>query len=92
MTVEFINHARLLIEQDKICLLSDPWLEGSVFNNGWKLITPTQFSYEEFAKVTHIWFSNEHPDHFFPPNIKKYRYIIAIKLRYFSNIPQINVW
>lgn len=71
MTVEFINHACLLVEQDEVCLLSDPWLEGSVFNNGWKLITPTQFMYEEFAKVTHIWFSHEHPDHFFPPNIKK---------------------
>jgi UDP-MurNAc hydroxylase len=71
MTVEFINHACLLIKQDAIQILCDPWIEGTVFNNGWKLITPTVFSYEDFANITHIWFSHEHPDHFFPPNLKK---------------------
>jgi hypothetical protein len=49
----------------------DPWLEGRVFNNGWDLIAKTRFQYEDFEHVTHIWFSHEHPDHFFPPNISK---------------------
>jgi L-ascorbate metabolism protein UlaG (beta-lactamase superfamily) len=71
MTIEFVNHACIIIEQDNIRLMCDPWLEGSVFNNGWKLITPTQFRYEEFDSITHIWFSHEHPDHFSPPNLKK---------------------
>ena len=32
---------------------------------------PTQFPYESFAAVTHIWFSHEHPDHFSPPVLKR---------------------
>jgi hypothetical protein len=41
-----------------------------VFHNGWSLLSETKFSYPEFERITHIWFSHEHPDHFFPPNIK----------------------
>lgn len=52
-------------------LICDPWIEGPVFNDGWDLLAPTKFSYEDFREITHIWFSHEHPDHFNPPNIKK---------------------
>lgn len=71
MKLQFINHSSFSIQHDGIYLMIDPWLEGRVFNNGWDLITPTPIGYEEFEKVTHIWFSHEHPDHFFPPNLNK---------------------
>jgi UDP-MurNAc hydroxylase len=58
-------------EHKGIVLVVDPWLEGRVFNNGWDLISETQFTFKDFSRVTHIWFSHEHPDHFFPPNINK---------------------
>ena len=70
MKIEFVNHASVIIEYCGVRMIFDPWIEGRVFNNGWDLITPTKFPYENFKSITHIWFSHEHPDHFFPPNIK----------------------
>lgn len=69
--VTLVNHASIIIEEAGVSLLSDPWLEGSTFHNGWDLIAPTVFSFADFQKITHIWFSHEHPDHFYPPNLKR---------------------
>jgi len=71
MKIEFVNHSSFIVEQQNTRIMCDPWLEGSVFNNGWNLISPTVFSYDDFSSINYIWFSHEHPDHFFPPNIKK---------------------
>lgn len=71
MEIEFINHSSFILRHNDVVLMIDPWLEGRVFNNGWDLIAETRFKYEDFEYVTHIWFSHEHPDHFFPPNINK---------------------
>ena len=72
MKITFINHASFIIEYKNIKLITDPWLEGSVFNEGWDLIIPNPSNiYNIFENITHIWFSHEHPDHFFPPNIKR---------------------
>ena len=71
MNIRFINHSCILIEKEDIKIICDPWLEGRVFDNGWDLIVPSAIEYQDFETITHIWFSHEHPDHFFPPNIKK---------------------
>ena len=80
MKIIWINHASFIFEYKNINLICDPWIEGTAFNDGWELLAETKFSYEDFSKVTHIWFSHEHPDHFSPPNLKK------IKKRYRSQI------
>jgi UDP-MurNAc hydroxylase len=69
--ITWVNHSSFVIEQGQTGLICDPWLEGSIFNNGWDLMSPTRWQYDDFRRLTHIWFSHEHPDHFFPPNIKK---------------------
>ena len=68
--IEFINHASYVVKYNNIKLIIDPWIEGLAFNDGWMLIEPTKFTYSDFSKVTHIWFSHEHPDHFSPNNLK----------------------
>ncbi|MDR3613975.1 MAG: MBL fold metallo-hydrolase [Candidatus Obscuribacterales bacterium] len=68
--INFVNHASFLIESGEIGLLSDPWLEGTAFNSGWNLIAQTAFEIKDYARVTHLWFSHEHPDHFHPPTLK----------------------
>jgi len=65
-----VNHASFLFEIADIRLLSDPWIEGPAFYNGWDLISESVFRYEDFRDVTHIWFSHQHPDHFNPQNLK----------------------
>jgi len=71
MRLQFINHSCFIVEEGCIKLICDPWIEGRVFNEGWDLIYKTPFSYDDFRSITHIWFSHEHPDHFFPPNLQK---------------------
>lgn len=71
MHLEFVNHASLIYEHDGIRLICDPWLEGAVFDNSWAHVAQSVFSYDDYESISHIWFSHEHPDHFFPPNIKK---------------------
>jgi len=71
MRLQFINHSCFIVEEKNVRLICDPWIEGRVFNEGWDLIYKTPFSYDDFRTITHIWFSHEHPDHFFPPNLQK---------------------
>src|SRR6266567_3306378 len=70
-SVEWVNHASFVLRCGSVSLLIDPWLEGRVFLQGWELLSPTRFRYEDFASISHIWFSHQHPDHFSPPNLKK---------------------
>lgn len=68
---EFVNHSCVIISHNNVSLAMDPWIEGSVFNNSWNLLTATpQKSIESLKKSQFIWFSHEHPDHFNPPNLK----------------------
>lgn len=71
MKISFINHSCFIVEYDSKRVICDPWLEGRVFNNGWKLYAESKFSYDDFENIDYIWFSHEHPDHFYPPNISK---------------------
>jgi UDP-MurNAc hydroxylase len=69
--ITWVNHASFVVQEGSTALICDPWLDGSVFNNGWNLLSQTRWQYEDFRRLTHIYFSHEHPDHFFPPNIQK---------------------
>ncbi|MBV8366673.1 MAG: MBL fold metallo-hydrolase [Candidatus Eremiobacteraeota bacterium] len=68
---EWVNHAGFIFDYDGVRLLSDPWIDGTAFNNGWALLSKTRFRYQDFNRITHIWFSHEHPDHFSPPNLRR---------------------
>lgn len=63
--ITWINHASFILESaDGTRLLSDPWLNGSVFCEGWDLITKSHDV--DFSTINYIWISHEHPDHFSP--------------------------
>lgn len=64
--ITFVNHASVVISDGNIALITDPWLFGSAFNNGWELLSKSKLTIDDFSKITHIWFSHEHPDHFNP--------------------------
>ena len=68
MELHFINHAGCIFKNGEISLLCDPWLQGTCFNEGWSLVSPSpEINWE---KINYIWFSHEHPDHFHPQSIK----------------------
>jgi hypothetical protein len=71
MRIEWVNHAAYVLDAGGVRLLADPWLEGTAFDHGWALLSPTRFTYDDFARITHLWFSHEHPDHFSPMVLKR---------------------
>jgi UDP-MurNAc hydroxylase len=71
MEIEWVNHAGFVLNSSGVAVFSDPWIEGAAFDESWSLLSKTTFGYEDFARVSHIWFSHEHPDHFSPPNLKR---------------------
>lgn len=64
--IEFINHSSVLISNDEVGLLSDPWYQGDAFHRGWNLLHELNDNeiQELLDRTTHIWISHEHPDHF----------------------------
>jgi len=69
MEIKFINHSGLIAYGNDVFLLIDPWTEGSSFNDGWDLLSPSGDI--NYTKLTHVWISHEHPDHFSVSDIKK---------------------
>jgi UDP-MurNAc hydroxylase len=89
MQMEWVNHASFIIRSGAISLLCDPWLEGTTFNDGWTLLSPTRLSYDDFASISHIWFSNERPDRFNEATLEKipklYRERIKVLVHHTKN-------
>lgn len=65
-SIQFINHASVIVSDEKTSVLSDPWYTGDAFHKGWNLVHETESQDIEklLNNVTHIWISHEHPDHF----------------------------
>tara|TARA_Y100000590_G_scaffold467741_1_gene647716 strand:+ start:2162 stop:3508 length:1347 start_codon:yes stop_codon:yes gene_type:complete len=77
-TIEFVNHASVLVSSGNTGILSDPWYSGEVFHKGWRLIyeNDKDYIYQILDRTSYIFISHEHPDHFSPrffvdPIIKK---------------------
>ena len=69
---EFVNHSSFILSYNDTSLASDPWIEGSVFNKSWDLLSETpNKSKQNLINSKYIWFSHEHPDHFNPKNLNE---------------------
>ncbi len=66
MKLEFVNHASVVIAEGDKAILTDPWYAGPAFHKGWSLLleTPDDQVRALLSRVTDIWLSHEHPDHF----------------------------
>lgn len=69
-SLQWVNHASFVYRRGPVRLLCDPWLTGPAFNRSWRLISPTRFGPQDFAGITHLWFSHQHPDHFSPADLR----------------------
>jgi L-ascorbate metabolism protein UlaG (beta-lactamase superfamily) len=36
--IQFVNHASYILHHDNISLITDPWIGGYAFHDGWSLI------------------------------------------------------
>ena len=66
----FLNHASFILEHKSTKILVDPYLFGSSFNDGWRLLKEVDHD-NEINEISHIFFSHEHPAHFSIPFLKK---------------------
>ncbi|HTO69130.1 MAG TPA: MBL fold metallo-hydrolase [Myxococcota bacterium] len=66
MRIRFVNHASVIFEHGATRLVTDPWLYGTAFNEGWDLVCKSAIGAAELGAMTHVWYSHEHPDHFSP--------------------------
>ena len=84
--LKLISHACILLDLGDIKLITDPWLFGECFNDGWSLkqkdLTIEKITEEEINSITHLWISHEHPDHFHIPSLK----FLLSKIKDISNI------
>lgn len=68
--IKFINHSCISFENEKHLMLVDPWFFSKVFNNSWSLLEDTDVNKIDFSKLTHIFYTHEHPDHLNWPTLK----------------------
>ncbi len=70
LQVGLISHACIRIVSTHSDVLCDPWLVGTVFNDGWRLDPEPDLGSLDFSSVTHLWISHEHPDHLHLPSLR----------------------
>ena len=78
--IKLINHSSVLIKNNDIKLLTDPWYKGSAFNDGWSLLYENSFDEinDVLTNLNYIFISHEHPDHFSIKFFKDYEKIIKL--------------
>jgi len=70
MKIKFISTASVIITAEDCCIWTDPWTLGKAFNNSWVLFPEIPFDQNDYDRITHVWVSHEHPDHFHIPTLK----------------------
>ena len=68
MNIKFVNHASVLFQTSNVKILTDPWYQGLVFNNGWSLLDDNEININDLD-FNYLWYSHEHPDHFNIPDL-----------------------
>lgn len=76
--IKFINHASVVISNNNKSILTDPWYQGSAFDDGWSLLYENEDRdiRSVLENIDYIWISHEHPDHFSVTFFKNYEEII----------------
>ena len=64
MKITFLTSASVLIEDQGVKILCDPWLVDGEFYGSWYHYPPCDFKPEDFNDVDYIYISHIHPDHF----------------------------
>ncbi len=70
--ITFISHASVIVETSDRVIWTDPWVLGKAFNDSWALMPepPGSLIDEWLPRITDVWVSHEHPDHFHIPSLK----------------------
>jgi hypothetical protein len=65
MEIYLLNHACVVISfRNGVKILTDPWLKGLCFSEGWGLYYENIDAWNLVTDCTHLWISHFHEDHF----------------------------
>ncbi|MFV0306523.1 MAG: MBL fold metallo-hydrolase [Desertimonas sp.] len=65
-----VGHAAHVLAEGHTVLLIDPWLAGAAFDDGWEQYTRPVLDPALRDRLTQVWISHEHPDHFSPASLR----------------------
>lgn len=71
MNITYLKSASVIIEDNDVKILSDPWLVDGEYFGSWAHYPPCNFSPENFNDVDYIYISHIHPDHFSTKTLSK---------------------
>jgi len=64
MRLRHLKASSVVVEDDDVSVLCDPWLLDGAFYGSWAHYPPLDFTPEDYADVDYIYVSHIHPDHF----------------------------
>lgn len=71
MHVTYLSSAAILIENEDVSVLCDPWLVDGAYYGSWAHYPPLEYDPEDFNDVDYIYVSHVHPDHFDPATLER---------------------
>ena len=71
MQVTYLESAAVLIENEDVSVLCDPWLIDGAYYGSWAHYPKPDFEPSDFNDVDYIYVSHVHPDHFHPDSLKR---------------------
>ena len=84
MKLTYHNSASVLLEDNDVKVLIDPWFLNGEYFGSWGIYPPYNFKPEEFDDVDFIYISHIHPDHCSPLTLSKLNKQIPILIHNFN--------
>lgn len=69
MQLTYLAHASLLVEEDGVRLVTDPWLDGPTYLGAWWHFPAPAARGADLAGVDWVYLTHEHVDHFHEPTL-----------------------
>ena len=63
MKLTYLQSATVIVENNGVKILCDPWLVDGVYYGSWEQYPPYDFKPEKFDDLDYIYISHIHPDH-----------------------------
>jgi UDP-MurNAc hydroxylase len=85
MQVKYINSATVIVENNGIQVLCDPWLLDGAYYGSWCHYPPLEYVPEDFSNVDYIYISHVHPDHMHVDTLKRFPKNIPILIHAYEH-------
>ena len=80
MQITYLKSASVIIENNGVKILCDPWLVDGEYYGSWYHYPPVNFKPEKYDDVDYIYISHIHLDHYSPKTLKKMKKNIPVKI------------